>query len=208
MKRLIFICIFLIVYGSADGQPAHVFLHDSAAFKISPLEKQIINDFLETELQKQKYIPYRDRTCVIEEALSELSPLIFYEASYQWKDRPVRISTNEEWLLNLKQVEQLKAVYANRQKYQWTSFDFSGFDPIMIEPALFDNIKKGPKTIFYKSMIIRLSRPLIVDENHAFVSYVCVGNLVSFQYLENCAVLLKRHNGKWLIDSVYHMGDS
>ena len=168
-------------------------------------DKQIINDFLEVELQKRVYRPYFDRIFVIKEELGILSPLKYYEISYQWKDYPIKLSSNKDWILDSLQIENLKNQHRDKSFYHWKFSDFTSFDAIVVERALLDGItNKGAKSIFDKGVIIRLSAPLRIDDNHAFISFISIFNEAGFWPIENCAVLLKKRDGKWVEDSVYY----
>ena len=68
---------------------------------ITKTESDIINTFLEIELKKDRYKPYKKYPiCIIKEGIHKLSSLLIYEYCYNDKNLPLKSSTNNDWILN------------------------------------------------------------------------------------------------------------
>ncbi len=133
-----------------------------------------------------------------------MAALETYENSYQKKDFRLRSSTNSEWLLSLDEIQDLKKKFKDATLHQWNVSDFTAFEIAVVTQAELQEIQDPGGEEVPRRLVIGLSEPLFLNQTYVLLSYVCVLNTVGFWPVEDYTVLLKKTNGKWIVDSVYY----
>ncbi|MFV5701486.1 hypothetical protein ACM55F_06400 [Flavobacterium sp. XS2P12] len=170
---------------------------------ITKTESEIINDFLEIELEKDRYKPYKNyRLCFIKEGISKLSSLLIYEYCYTDRNLPIKNSTNNDWILNEVQIKNIKDTLITKT-HHWNVSDFTTITVSIIEHSeLTKSIKENNYTKFSETLILNLSTPLLINDKNAFITFNA--NL-GWKTMDRFTALLKKNKeGKWEIDSYYY----
>lgn len=174
---------------------------------ITKTESDIINDFLKIELKKDRYKPYKNYPiCIVKEGISKLSSLIIYEYSYTDRNLPIKNSTNKDWILNDVQIKNIKDTLINSKTNNWNVSDFTTINVSIIEHSeLTKSIKENNYTKFSETLILNLSKPLIINDKNAFITFNSHHGWFGYSTIDKCTVLLKKNTeGKWEIDSYYY----
>ncbi len=174
---------------------------------ITKTESDIINDFLEIELKKDRYKPYKNYPiCIIKEGISRLSSLIIYEYCYTDRNLPIKNSTNKDWILNEVQIKNIKDTLINSKTHNWNVSDFTTINVSIIEHSeLTKSIKENNYTKFSETLILNLSTPLIINDKNSFITFNSHHGWFGYSTIDRCTVLLKKNTeGKWEIDSYYY----
>ena len=179
--------------------------------KISELEKNITNDFLEIELKNILYKPYENYPiCIIKEEISKLYSFQIYEYCYTERNQPIKNSTNKEWILDNAKIKEIKDSYNTYEIHNWKTSDFKTNNISVLESAeLKKSIKENTYSTLPKRLIVYLSTPLIINEQNAFMSFRIGDSSFGFTTINNFTALLKKSKlGKWEIDSYYYNPNS
>ena len=183
--------------------------------KLTEIEKNVINDFLEYELTKERYKKYKDyKIVIIEEALKKSKSLDAYE--YTYKDLFKNEKNNENyWILDSLQIEITKEKIKSENIYHWKENDFRN---IKVKLLKFEELRKTTNNGRYlkNNLIIFLSRPLLIDNNNnnnnnnnnALLSFD-IGNGDMGNYaITHFTVLMQKVDGIWVQRSYYEDGVS
>lgn len=174
---------------------------------ITKTESDIINDFLKIELKKDRYKPYKNYPiCIVKEGISKLSSLIIYEYCYTDRNLPIKNSTNKDWILNDVQIKNIKDTLINSKTNNWNVSDFTTINVSIKEHSeLTKSIKENNYTKFSETLILNLSKPLIINDKNAFITFNSHHGWFGYSTIDKCTVLLKKNTeGKWEIDSYYY----
>jgi hypothetical protein len=162
----------------------------------SRVEKQIINDFLDKEFIRDKYV-----SILVEEALPKIEALEYYEKAYDQRnlyEGEIHFAPNGyppfAWPIDSTEIGILKQKYKNDTiVYHWKNSDLFKHQ-LKIYPY---KILRQPGGSELGGYGIYLSRPLItLDKKHAFLFYVSFANGMGSS--EGKAVLMKKVNGTWV----------
>lgn len=215
MKKVFVISIvFLALYCSVKKNDKILSETINSSVKesdITKMESDIINDFLEIELKKDRYKPYKNYPiCIIKEGISRLSSLIIYEYCYTDRNLPIKNSTNKDWILNEVQIKNIKDTLVNTTTHNWNVSDFTIINASIIEHSeLTKSIKENNYTKFSETLIINLSTPLIINDKNAFITFNSHHGWFGYSTIDRCTVLLKKNKEeKWEIDSYYYNPNS
>jgi hypothetical protein len=202
MKSLISILFLIIFISCGIKKETNVTVNKG----ITDLEKQIVNDFLDTELKKERYNNYKDyQIVVIEEALGKMKPLSTYEFNYIYKNSWGKFIS--EWQLDSLQIKRIKAGLKNEKIYFWKASDFNNFKVNILKYEELRNIiNTGQYINLPKRKIIYLSTPLIIDNNNALLSFEIGNGDLGFNPITHFTVLMQKVNGIWIQKSFYEDG--
>ena len=204
MKKIFLVTILILLFSCSlhkhKGQKSN---NDS---NLSETEKAIINDFLDGELKKERYLSYKDfEIVIIEEALKKIKPLSVYEFNLKYKTS-WGMSINH-WILNSLQVKKLKKVVENEKVYHWKTIDFKN---MKVNTLKYEELNKmiNSGMLFYDAnrLVIYLSRPLVIDDDNAFLSYEIDNCKYLCNNITHFTVLLKKENNKWIEKEYYEDG--
>ncbi len=175
-------------------------------YNISREEKNIINDFLKERLKNKIYENYKNYDLVImEESIPTNTIVSIYENCYRERNFKIKSSTNLEWILDSLDLNQIKVNFKNENKYLWKPSDFSEIKVEFLKTEdLRKSIQLGDYTELKKRLLFYLSKPLIIDNENAFVYINSGDSFFGFETIEKVVVLLKKRNDKWEIDSYYY----
>ena len=216
MKVIYFLAVFLLFSCSskkneiiAESKTVKKNLSDSN-YNISAEEKNIVNDFLANRINDKIYNRYRDYELVImEESVSGNVPVSIYESCYNDRNSRIKSAANENWVLDSTGIKMIKFDLKNEIKYSWKRSDFF-IDKISFfkTDELRKSIQSGSYVNLKKRLLIYLSRPVIIDDNTAFM-YINSGNsMYGFESIEKVTVLMKKNNNKWYLESTYYDSNS
>jgi hypothetical protein len=179
---------------------------------LSTEEKNILNDFLDYELASERYKYYISKEIiVIEEAGNGIENLLAYDYSYRDFHSFGNKATDEDndrlgWVLDTLQIKELKIKYRDKKEYHWKSSDINNYKvSIMKNDTLRNYLKKDRFIELSDKLFLSIKKPLIIDENDAFISIYSRHGFVGHN-LTNYTTLMKKVNGKWKIGATYWDG--
>ena len=165
--------------------------------EITSEERCIINTFLRQELDKDLYRLQKDSIILIEEAISKKQVVEDYDSM---------MAGTKHSLLDSLQKTRIADEIANERQYLWRETDFTNFTilvrsketmRIFINDASY--LDEPGKYIF------QLSLPIMLDENHAILSFFSGRSEIGISSLTSGVVLMvKNKKGKWEITQ--HLG--
>lgn len=205
---LIYSCL-IILSCSVNKNINLLFENESIILKRGDLtneERNIMNDFLNLELKKEKYKNYRDYPiCILNEGSNRPSPLIIYKYCYDERNLKIRSSTNKDWILDEYQINNIKDTI-NKNKYIWRKTDFKNLNVSFVNyNELNDAINKNNYLKYSKKLIIKLSIPLIINKNNALIAFSSKDGWFGYSTIDRFVTLLKKNkDGNWEIDSYYY----
>lgn len=171
--------------------------------KLTDTESNVINDFIDAELKKERYENYKDfEVIVIKEALKKNQCIETYQYSHnEWisMDRVNKIGDIENrYFLDDLQVKKIKLNLEKEEIYHWKVQDFNYIKVrLLTHEELRTIINIGAYGNSTRRIIIYLSRPLIIDENNAFVSFEVGNGQFGFNSINHFTVLMRKINNKW-----------
>lgn len=181
--------------------------------QLSQLETNIVNDFLNAELATERYKNYRNlEIVVIEESLKKSQSIEAYEYTYKdWNSFGENglLDDNERlgFILDTLQIKTLKNKYLNEVNYNWKITDFKNYKvSLMKNETLRNIIKSGEYINLPKKLIIYISKPLIVDEKNALISFNIGSSGLGFTSMNHYTALMNKVNSKWVIIASYDDG--
>ena len=175
-------------------------------------EKNIVNDFLDIELVSEIHKNYNNLEIImIEDAGNGIENLLTYEYAYRDFHSGGNESTLEDnvrlgWILDSLQIKELKNKYSDKKEYHWRSSDIKNFKVnIMKNDTLRKYLKKDRFIELSDKLVLLIKKPLIIDENNAFISIYTRRGFIGHN-LSNYTALMKKTNGKWKIGASYWDG--
>ncbi len=210
MKYILYLTITIVLLSCESQKQVTQDSKNSPSFSIennlTEVESSIINDFMDVELKESLYKYYKDfEIVVIEEAFKKTKPLSVYEFNLKYKESWGEGITY--WILDSVQIKKIKLELEKEDINHWKVSDFKN---IKVSLLKHEELRKmlQTNTLFNDSarLVFYLSKPLIIDRNHALLSYevdkcnyICT-NMTHF------TVLMKMENGKWIKDQYYEDG--
>jgi hypothetical protein len=184
----------------------------STEINLTEIETNIVNDFLNVELKKDRYKSSKDfEYAIIEEALKKSKAINSYLYSYQeWlsMNKIDEIGDVENrFFLDSLQIKKIKVDLEREEAYNWKVSDFKNIKVSLLKyEELRIIINTGTYTSLPKKLIMYLSKPLIIDENNAFISFEIGNGQLGFASITHFTVLMKKVNNKWVIYEYYYDG--
>jgi hypothetical protein len=174
--------------------------------KLTETDGNIINDFIDFELKKDRYKNYKGfEIVVIEEALKKMKPISVYEFNLKYKESWGKFI--DHWILDSLQVKKIKLELDKEVIYHWKVSDFKN---IKVSLLKYEELRTIINTSAYinlpRRLIIYLSRPLIIDEKNAFISFEVGNGQLGFGSITHFTVLMRKVNNKWEQNDYYEDG--
>lgn len=179
---------------------------------LKEIELNIINDFLDSELKKERYKSYANmQYVIIEKAIAKVKAIDSYVYSYnEWlsMNRVNKIkSVENRFFLDSLQLKKMKGKLDNEKSYYWKASDFKKITVSLISSdELRKMINSGYLFADTGRLLIDISTPLIIDENSAFLSYDISNCRYVCNNITHFTVLMKKVNNKWTETSIYYDG--
>lgn len=174
-------------------------------------EKNIVNDFLDIELASERYKNYINlEIIVIEEAGNGFENLRVYEYAYRDFHSDGNESTAEDkerlgWILDTLKIKELKNKCSGKKEYRWKISDIKNHKvSIMKNETFVKIINSGEYTNSPVKLILRITKPLIIDNYNAFISFRL--GVLGLNTINSYTALMKKTNGKWKIGASYWDG--
>ncbi|MFE3869589.1 hypothetical protein ACFX5E_16120 [Flavobacterium sp. LS2P90] len=184
----------------------------SSMSKVTEIEDNIINAFIDVELKKDRYKNYKDAEIfVIEEALKKHKSLETYIFSKNEWNAMHKIHRGEDrteiYFLDTLQINKLELELEKEEVYHWKTSDFKNLNVSLLKyEDLVTIIKTAAYSNFSIRLIIYLSKPLIIDENNAFVSFEVGAGQLGFHSINHFTVLMRKVDNKWEQINLYYDG--
>lgn len=184
----------------------------SSVSYLTELEKEIINDFLDEELKKERYKNYKylDKF-VFDQSIKQIKSVEAYIYSFnEWqvmnKYHQVK-DTSNLYFLNRLQIDELKSKTEDQQSYSWKENDFNNFRVKLISYKSF-NTKSISKKVFFekKSFVISISKPLIIDQKNALISFEFSNCEYVCNNINHLTVLMRKIDSHWVQVGYYEDG--
>ncbi|MCZ8091411.1 MAG: hypothetical protein O9282_13565 [Flavobacterium sp.] len=206
MKKLLFFIVISLYYSCA--------VHNKPVQKndneLTQIEKNIINAFLDAELDKERYYRFKNyKHVVIEEALKKIKSIDTYLYSLDEWSTMNKINKSEDvknmYFLDTMQIKKIKNNLKDEEVYLWKTSDFK---KDIAHTFKFEELRKTTNTGEYlqNRLIIYLSRPLIIDENNAFISFEIGNGDFGFYPITHFTVLMRKKENKWVESGFYEDG--
>lgn len=213
MKILIYFIGILFFFGCAPkkitkGTFIETFVENTKVENsLSKNEKNIVNDFLDFELKKDKYKNYNNfKILLIKEAIGKTSSLTIYRYCYEERNLQIRSATNKDWIIDSLEIKNIQDTLENKN-YLWKTSDITNFKIDTIDVMTINKSTKSYKDYdkYKNKLVIYLSVPLIIKTNNALISYKCSNVVSGYRTIDMFTALLKKtKKGKWEIDSYYY----
>lgn len=213
MKRLIYLVGIFLFFGCVskkETQKSTIKKNIEKAIEQNTLsneEKNIVNDFLDFELKKDKYKNYQNfQPLLIQEAISKTSSLKNYSYCYDARNLKVNSSLNKDWILDGTEIKTIQDTLQNK-KYLWKPSDIINIKVNTIAVDLINQSTKSYKEYekYNKNLILYISVPLVLKKNYSIISYRCNDVVAGYSTVEMFTALLKKtENGTWQLDSYYY----
>ncbi|WP_417942812.1 hypothetical protein [Flavobacterium sp. RS13.1] len=180
------------------------------ASNISSLEKTILNQFLTNEIKKDKY-SFSNEVIVIEEAIPTIKNIEAYQSAYigyHLHNKPTLEDNNRlGWVIDSIQIMKRKNETKKEKKYLWEKSNFINENIKIMQVKSFKKmLNEGTYLQMNESLIIYVSRPLILDENNALISFSCGSSKLGFTEITHFTALLKKIKNHWLKTIEYSDG--
>ncbi|MBE0393899.1 hypothetical protein HNQ02_003668 [Flavobacterium sp. 7E] len=176
-------------------------------------EKNIVNDFLDIELASERYKSYNNLEIImIEDAGNGIENLLAYEYAYRDFHSDGNEATAEDnqrlgWILDSIQIKELKNKYSDKKEYHWKSSDIRNFKVnIMKNDTLRNYLKKDRFIELSEKLVLFIKKPIIIDENNAFISITARKGFLFGSVFNNYTTLMKKTNRKWKTGASYWDG--
>ncbi|WP_293871101.1 hypothetical protein [Flavobacterium sp.] len=196
--------IFLFSCSAQKDNPKGNAEINSTKKNLTVIESDITNHFLKTELDKERYKNYNGYDIfIIEEALKKMKPLSDYEFNLKYKDSWGKSIKN--WILDTIQVKDLKFKLEKEEVYHWKISDFK-----IKKVSLYKNeelmtiINTSAYTNLPKRLIIFLSKPLILNDNNALISFDIGNGELGNSAITHFTVLMEKVNNNWEEKEYFH----
>ncbi|MEO5775292.1 MAG: hypothetical protein ABIQ27_00210 [Flavobacterium sp.] len=208
MKNLI-TALLLIFLFSCSGQKNNNTINpkaNSAQSNLTETESNIVNEFLGSELKKDRYKNYKDyEVFLIEEAVKKTKSIYAYE--YTYKNFYKREREREYWILDSVQIKRLKSDLETEKQYYWKISDFKNTKVSLYKyQELRTIIKTGAYVNLPKRLIIFLSKPLIINESTALISFDIGNGTLGNNEITHFTVLMKKNEKKWIAKDYFEDG--
>ncbi len=180
--------------------------------ELTETEGDIINDFIDVELKKDRYKNYKDsEIVVIEEALKKHQSVETYiYSNNEWISMNKinrRDDIENRYFLDSLHIKKLKLELEKEEIYHWKASDFKNINVSLLKyEELRRIINSGDYINFPSKLIIYLSKPLIIDENNAFISFEAGNGQLGFHSINHFTVLMRKINNKWEQSDYYYDG--
>lgn len=210
MRHLIYILFFTLVFSCKPQNKIIESTNNDLLIQkengLTPIESNIVNDFLDFELKKDRYKNYKEyKYVIIEEALKKNKSLSAYELNYNNKNSWG--SDIKFWVVDSVQINKIKKDIESEKVYHWKIKDFKNIKASTLKSEeLRKMINSG--MLFYDAnrLVIYLSRPLVIDDNNALLSFEIDNCRYLCNSITHFTVLLKKENNKWIENSFYDDG--
>jgi hypothetical protein len=211
MKNSVILIIVIFFYScSAKKKDIKInFTSNPTETYLPETEINIINDFLDTELKLDRYKNYIEYDYfVIKEALKKTKALYAYQFTYnEYYNYQFE---KQHWILDSIQIKKLRSDLESEKQYLWKKPDFKSIKVNILEyEELRTIINTGAYLNLPKRLIIFLSRPLIVDDDYALLSFDIGNGDLGNNNITHFTVLMKKERLKWIAkyyfeDGVYY----
>jgi hypothetical protein len=205
MKYILYLIITIVLLSCKPQKQVTQVSKNSSSFSIennlTEVESSIINDFMDVELKDDLYKNYRElQYIIIEESFKKKKSIEAYLYSEkEWlpiSKKLTRKEVEKVFFLDSLQTQKIKLELKNEEEYHWKVSDFKNIKVNLLKR---EELRKmiQTNTLFNDSarLVFYLLKPLIIDRNHAFLSYeidkcnyICI-NMTHF------TVLMKMEKG-------------
>jgi len=214
MRTITFIIISLLIYQQSAGQSTRSKVSDSIPTEqnLTATENTLVNVFLEAELKKDRYKYYKEyELFIIEESVKKTKSIDAYLYSLtEWKsmNRISKISDSQNmYFLDSLQLQKINRALQKEQVYHWKVGDFNNLKVGLYKyEELRTIINTGAFVNLPKRLIIFLSKPLIINENNALISFNIGSGEIGNSIISHFTVLLRKENNEWNDSGYYEDG--
>jgi uncharacterized protein len=173
---------------------------------ITEFESNITNEFIDAEFKKELYKSFKNiDIVVITEALKKTKPISVYEFNLKYKESWGKFIN--QWILDTVQIKKIKIELEKEEVYHWQVSDFKN---IKVSLLKHEELRKkiNTNTLFNDSgsLVIYLSKPLMIDKNNALISYEIMNCKYICISITHFTVLMKKVNNKWKQKEFYEDG--
>lgn len=166
-------------------------------------EKQILNDFIEVQLQSTKYENIKNLDVIlIKESGILLGPVYTYESNF--KNRKYFTNKLNQWIIDSVEITNLKKRYAGAIGDPWNEDDIKNLEYSVITSK---QDRDNRRTNYYvhspEKILLSISKPIPIKNGYALLSFHSQLSNLGFGTIERFTVLMKKVNGKWIKSGYY-----
>ncbi len=182
----------------------------SSIDNLTKIERNIVDDFLESELASDRYKYYKDyQLVVIMESLPKKKAI----ESYLYTQRELLESkgltskkedTEKFFFLDSLEIKKINSELENETIYHWKISDFNKKVSIVSDKKIIEMTNTGEYLNFSQRLIIYLSKPLVLGSKKAFISFSV--SIMPFNPISHFSVLMINENNKWVQSVTYFDG--
>lgn len=207
MKKILYFVLIGLLLSCNAKKEILVTNSISESKNLTEIESNIINDFLDIELKDDRYKSYKDyEIVIIEEAYKKSKPLYAYEYAYKDLYKHGKEIKNY-WILDSLQIEKMKENIKFENTFHWKTTDFKNIKVGLYKHEELRRIIKSNEYInLPKRLIIYLSRPLIIDNDKALISFDIGNGQLGFNSITHFTVLMNKEKEKWIKGGYYDDG--
>ena len=216
MKNILYVLFYALFFSCSTQKKNNLNEKYTAPIsierKLTSTESKIINDFIDVELKKERYKNYRDAEIVIiQEALNKHQSVETYiYSNNEWISMNKvnrREDIENQYFLDSLRIKKLKIELEKEELYYWKVTDFRNIKVSLLKyEELRTIINTGAYSKFSSRMVIHLSKPLILNENNAFISFEIGNGHLGFHSINHFTVLMKKIDNKWEQSNYYYDG--
>lgn len=205
MKNIIVVLLSSLLF-SCSTKKTEIQNNGSVSERQPELEYKITNDFLAVELKRERYKPYKHfELVVIEEVVKKARSINAYEYSYTnfYKNEKER----DYWILDSMQIKKIQSAVASEKQLYWKKSDFKTINVTLLKyEELRTIINTGAYVNFPKRLLLFLSKPLIIDQNNAFISFDIGNGTSGNNAITHFTVLMEKQGTRWLAKGYFEDG--
>ena len=211
MKKLTYfvLCIFLF---SCSIKKYEISSKESTGSidNLSATERNIVNEFLESELVSDRYKRYKDHQLVIvmESVLKKKaieSYLYMQGESLESNGLPSKKEDIEKiFFLDSLEIKKINSELENETVYNWKVSDFNNKVSLVSNKKIIEMTNTGEYQNFPQRLIIYISKPLMLDSKKALISFSVIS--MPFNPISHFSKLMINENNKWVQSASYFDG--
>lgn len=118
-----------------------------------------------------------------------------------------REDIENQYFLDRLRIKKLKIELEKEELYHWKVTDFRNIKVSLLKyEELRTIINTAAYSKFSSRMVIYLSKPLILNENNAFISFEVGDGQLGFHSINHFTVLMRKIDNKWEQSNYYYDG--
>ena len=168
------------------------------------VENRIVSDIISEQLASERYTHFKMLDIyLVETADNGYEALATYEYSHNYSQ-----GINDSiWPYNSMQIKKLRDTLKNKKINPWTRSDIKNLKySLTTWDTVVDNIRSEQYLNSPNTLIIRVSRPLLIDSRNALISFHSGTTEMGFNTVDRFTVLITKNGERWVRQHYYYDG--